>query len=154
MKGLLIALVVVGAVGALGYFFIQGIRKVTATASAIHDDVIEPYRLLLQAEAYEKAYDDCLDDALKATLSRETFVAAHRARAAEHGKLQEWIHTTLSDERDIGGGGRQLGLQYVLSYERRDVHVLYFADPDRTPYEIVKFLGSEGNSRSLGPGIW
>ena len=151
---ILIGLLVAGAVIALGLFIVRGLRETMATASAIHDGVIKPYLEFLKQEQFEQAYEACLSDGLKQQVPREAFVAAHRARVAEHGQLEGWRDTTISHEAGVTEDVTLVGLRYVLSYERRDVHVLYLSDADQQPYKLVRLLGSEGGSRTLGPGIW
>lgn len=154
MKGPLIVLLVVAVVGAIVYFIVRGIRNTAATASAIHDSLLEPYPKLLQQERYDEAYDTCLSDELKKQYSREEFVAAHRARVQACGPLQSWRHTTVDHEANLFESETRMGLRYVLHYAQRDVFVHYMSVAGQTPYRIVELLGGEGRSDRPGPGIW
>ena len=154
MKGLLIALLVVGVLGAIVFFIVRGIRRTTATAAAMHDDLMEPYLVLLQAEKYDEAYDTCLSDELRQQISREEFVAAHRDRCQTHGPLQSWRHTTIDHEANLFESETRLGLRYRLTYEKRDIHVLYMSVSGKLPYRIVELLGSEGSESTMKSGVW
>lgn len=120
MKAVLGTIVVLGVIGFLVFVAYPGMKKDDLLRQQLDKDLVNQYCGLVQAESYGEAYDQCMGQRFKESVSSDKYLQSQQQRASKMGRLLKWEFLDANVNRNLFTDYKEVQIYYSLQYEKAE----------------------------------